>query len=106
MIEFFEYLIKSSVRKIFLILDNLRVHHFYIVKEWLTQESIKQKMEVFWLPSYSSELNSHEYLNCDLKRGLSDLPAPKNVANLMNMLQQNEARVAKYFTHAAIQYAA
>jgi len=38
LIEIFEHLIKSSVRKIFLILDNLRVYHFYIVKEWLTQE--------------------------------------------------------------------
>jgi transposase len=113
LIEFFKQLIKSGDRKIFLILDNLRVHHCYLVKEWLLQEDIKQKIEVFWLPSYSPELNPDEYLNCDLKRGLSDKPAPKNVTKLqqnveehMNLLQQNPDRVAKYFNHEDIKYAA
>jgi transposase len=112
-IEFLKQLIKSSDRKIFLILDNLKVHHCYIVKEWLAQEEIKQKLEVFFLPSYSPELNPDEYLNCDLKQGLSDKPAPKNVNQLktnvenhMNMLQYSPNRVAKYFNHKDIQYAA
>jgi len=68
---------------------------------------------VFWLPSYSPELNPDEYLNCDLKRGLSDKPAPKNVKELqknvenhMNMLQQTPDRVVKYFNHKDIKYAA
>jgi len=113
LIEFFKQLIKSADKKIFLILDNLKVHHCHVVKEWLLQEEIKQKLEVFWLPSYSPELNPDEYLNCDLKRGLSDKPAPRNVQQLqqnveshMNMLQQNPDRVAKYFKHKDIQYAA
>jgi transposase len=113
LIEFLKQLIKSSNKKIFLILDNLKVHHCKIVKEWLAGEEIKQQLEVFWLPSYSPELNPDEYLNCDLKRGLSDKPAPKtvktlqqNVENHMNMLQQNPCRVAKYFKHKDIQYAA
>jgi len=45
-------------------------------------------------------------LNCDLKRGLSDKPAPKNVKylqrnveNHINMLQQTPERVEKYFKH-------
>jgi transposase len=112
-IEFLKQLIKTGDKKIFLILDNLKVHHCYIVKEWLAQEEIKQKLEVFFLPSYSPELNPDEYLNCDLKRGLSDKPAPKqlkhlkqNVEEHMNMLQQNPDRVAKYFNHKEIQYAA
>ena len=69
-------------------------------------------LEVFWLPSYSPELNPDEYLNCDLKRGLSDKPAPKNVKQLqkneehMTMLQQTPERVAKYFTQKDIEYAA
>ena len=79
----------------------------------LRHSRIKQKLEVFWLPSYSPELNPDEYLNCDLKRGLSDKQAPKNVKELqcnvenhMNMLQQTPERVAKYFKHKDIQYAA
>ena len=113
LIEFLQQLIKTNDRKIFLILDNLKVHHCKIVKDWLEQEEIKAKIEVFWLPSYSPELNPDEYLNCDLKRGLSDKPAPKNVKELkknvenhMNMLQQTPDRVVRYFNHKDIKYAA
>jgi transposase len=112
-ISFLQQLIKSSERKVFLILDNLKVHHSKIVKAWVEQEEVKPKIELFFLPSYSPELNPDEYLNCDLKRGLSDRPAPKNVEELqknveshMTMLQQNADRVIKYFKAEEIQYAA
>ena len=112
-IEFLQQLIKSTDRKIFLILDNLRVHHSKIVKEWLAQKEIQARLEVFFLPSYSPERNPDEYLNCDLKQGLSEKPAPKNVESLrknvethMHMLQQNQQRVKSYFKHEDIQYAA
>ena len=58
-------LIKDADRKVFLILDNLRVHHSKLVKAWLCDK--KEKIEVFYLPSYSSELNPDERLNADLK---------------------------------------
>ena len=74
MIKFMERLIKSSEQKIFLILDNLKVHHSYIVEDWL--EEHKSQIEVFFLPSYSPELNPDEYLNFDLKAGVhSGTPA-------------------------------
>ena len=111
LIEFMKQLIKYKSNKIFLILDNLRVHHSKIVKQWIIEN--KDKIEVFHLPSYSPEKNPDEYLNCDLKYGLSDKPAPKNqeqlktnVENHMNMLQENEKRVMKYFNHKDIKYAA
>ena len=67
-------LIKGSERKVYLILDNLRVHHSKIVKAWL--EDHKEEIEVFYLPSYSPELNPDEYLNGDLKHCIrSGLPA-------------------------------
>jgi len=110
-IEFMEQLIKGKNRKIFLILDNLRVHHSKIVKEWVEQNI--ESIELFYLPSYSPEKNPDEYLNCDLKYGLSDAPAPKNIKQLkdnvtkhMLMLQQNSDRVKKYFNHKDINYAA
>ena len=110
LIEFLQQLIKTSDQKIFLILDNLKVHHAHIVKDWVATEDIKTKLELFFLPSYSPELNPDEYLNCDLKRGFSDKPAPKNVKELqknvenhMKMLQQTPDRVAKYFKHEDIQ---
>jgi len=112
-IDFLQQLIKSSDKKIFLILDNLKVHHAHIVKDWVAQETVKPKLELFFLPSYSPELNPDEYLNCDLKRGLSDKPAPKNVEELqknvenhMTVLQQNPERIKKYFKVEEIKYAA
>ncbi len=49
-IEFLEALIKDAGRKVFLILDNLRVHHSKVVKAWA--EERKDKIELFYLPSY------------------------------------------------------
>ena len=73
MIKFMERLIKDADKKIFLIVDNLKVRHSYIVKEWL--EKHEDKIELFFLPSYSPELNPDEYLNCDLKEGVHINPA-------------------------------
>lgn len=111
LIQFLEQLIKNQETKVFLILDNLRVHHSKLVKKWVEEHS--SRIELFYLPSYSPERNPDEYLNCDLKYGLSDKPAPKtqeklkeNLENHMNMLQNNSSRVAKYFKHKSIKYAA
>lgn len=111
LIEFMEQLIKSSSRKVYLILDNLRVHHSKIVKEWV--EANKDKISLFYLPSYSPERNPDEYLNCDLKQGLSAKKSPKNIDSLrdnvqrhMDMLSNNSERIAKYFKHESIKYAA
>lgn len=46
LILFMERLIRNSEQKILLILDNLKVHHSYIVKDWL--EDNKSKIEVFF----------------------------------------------------------
>ena len=111
LIEFMQQLIKSSSRKVFLILDNLRVHHSKIVKEWV--EEHKEAIALFFIPSYSPERNPDEYLNCDLKQGLSTKKSPKNaeilqtnVQNHMDMLSNTPERITKYFKHKDIQYAA
>ena len=64
LIKFMDRLIKGAEKKIFLIVDNLKVHHSYIVRDWLKAHEIE--IEIFFLPSYSPELNPDEYLNCDL----------------------------------------
>jgi len=111
LIEFMNQLIKGKKRKTFLILDNLKVHHSKIVKEWVEQNI--ESIELFYLPSYSPEKNPDEYLNCDLKYGLSDMPSPRNeeqlkdnVQNHMLLLQADQERVKKYFNHKDIKYAA
>ena len=57
-IEFLEQLIKSSDRKLYVILDNLRVHHSKIVKQWV--EENRDDIALFFLPSYSPELNPNQ----------------------------------------------
>ena len=111
LIDFMKRLIKGAKKKIFLILDNLRVHHAKVVKTWL--EDRTEEIEVFYLPAYSPELNPDEYLNCDLKQGVhSGKPArskaqlKKKVTSHMRMLQRKAARVKKYFEHPSIRYAA
>jgi hypothetical protein len=110
-IDFCTRLIKSAGRKVFLVLDNLRVHHAKVFKAWL--EKHEDEIEIFYLPSYSPELNPDEYLNCDLKAGVhSGKPArtkaqlKKKVVSHMRMLQKKSQRVAKYFEHEKIRYAA
>jgi hypothetical protein len=60
-IKFCRRLIKDADKKIFLILDKLRVHHSRLVKHWVEQH--QEQIELFFLPSYSSELNP-DYNNC------------------------------------------
>ena len=111
LIDFLKRLIKDAQRKVILILDNLRVHHARKVKDWL--QGKEDQIELFYLPSYSPELNPDEYLNCDLKAGVhSGKPARSKdqlktkVIRHMRMLQKTSTRVKKYFKHEKIRYAA
>lgn len=67
LIRFLKRLIKSNDRKIFLILDNLRVHRAISVRKWL--EDNKGDIEIFFLPSFIPTLNPSEYLNIDIMGG-------------------------------------
>ena len=110
-ITFLERLIEGSNKKIYLILDNLRVHHSKIVKAWV--EEHKEKIALFYLPAYSPDLNPDEYLNNDFKRNANAKNIPTNVKeltqnteNFMSMLSDDSDRVANYFKHEKIAYAA
>ena len=109
-ITFLERLIESNQKKVFLILDNLRIHHAKLVKAWV--EEHKEKIALFYLPAYSPDLNPDEYLNNDFKRNVNAKHIPinkkeltKNTEDFMNMLSQDSQRVANYFKHEKIKYA-
>lgn len=111
LIDFFRRLIKEADRKIFLILDNLKVHHARKVKDWLADH--KQQIEVFYLPSYSPELNPDECLNADLKDGVTRRAPARSKGQLkkaaishLRKLQKSPRRVRKYFEHKPVRYAA
>lgn len=73
LIEFLVALIKDAGRKVFLILDNLRVHHSKPMNAWVAER--QDKIELFYLPSYSPELNPEERLKADLKHACPKLKA-------------------------------
>lgn len=110
-VTFLERLIESSDKKIFLILDNLRVHHSKIVKTWV--EEHQKQIALFYLPAYSPDLNPDEYLNNDFKRNVNAKHIPvnkkelaKNTEDFMTMLSNNPQRIVNYFKHERIAYAA
>ena len=111
LIEFFESLIKDAGKKIFLILDNLGVHHCKPVKAWLAQNL--DKMAVFYLPSYSPELNPEERLNADLKHVIRSKVPVRTKAKLqaaaldhMTALQTKPERIKSFFQDPFVKYAA
>ena len=68
LIEFLQALIQEAGKKIFLILDNLRVHHSKLVKAWMALHNTQ--IELFDLPIYSPQLNPEERLNAGLKQDM------------------------------------
>jgi transposase len=102
---------KDTERKVFLILDNLPVHHGKEVKKWL--EKNKERMAVFYLPSHSPELNPDEYLNSALKERVhsgslarNELDLMKKTRSFMKRLQKRPEHIRKYFKHHNVPYAA
>ena len=74
LIEFLQALVRDGRRrhkKVFLVLDNLGVHHCKPVKAWLAEH--QRDIEVFYLPSYSPELNPDEMANADIKQAVTTL---------------------------------
>jgi transposase len=68
LIRFLERLIREARRKVFLILDRLRVHRARVVQDRLARHG--SRIEVHFLPSYSPELNPDEGVNADLKQAV------------------------------------
>ena len=111
LIEFLEALIKEAGKKVFLILDNLRVHHSKPVKAWAAER--QDKIELFYLPSYSPELNPEERLNADLKQAIGTKVPVRTKAKLklaasehMTKLEQSPDRVKSFFQDPRVKYAA
>lgn len=111
LIEFLQALIKDAEKKVFLILDNLRVHHSKLVKAWVAAH--EARIELFYLPSYSPQLNPEERLNADLKQEMGKRVPARTKAKLreaanehMAMLEQDPKRVMSYFQDRRVRYAA
>ena len=111
MIGFLKRLAHGREKRVFLILDNLRVHHSKALQKWLQEN--EEKIAVFYLPSYSPELNPEELLNADLKQSVTKaVPARNKLAltrtavGVLRSIQKQPARVEKYFEQNDVCYAA
>jgi transposase len=110
-IVFLTRLIAGARKKVFLIVDHLSVHEAAAVDEWLADKA--DRIEVFYLPKYAPERNPDEYLNCDVKANINTDGLPKEREELrgklhrfMQRLAKLPARIASYFEHKYIAYAA
>ena len=90
---------------------NLNVHKAKPVREWLARNV--DRIEVFYLPPYSPELNPTEYFNGDLKgeiqRGIPPKDAKERQRTVLGhsrRIQKTPARVRAYFKNRNIRYAA
>ena len=111
MIGFMKRLVHGREKRIFLILDNLRVHHSKEVKKWLKEN--EDKIQIFYLPSYSPELNPDEMLNADLKQHVTKAAPARNTIALtrtaigaLRSIQKQPGRIESYFGQKDVAYAA
>jgi transposase len=110
-IEFLRRLIKQNERKVFLIVDGHPVHRSKKVGRWLKKN--ERKIRLFFLPSYSPELNPDEMLNQDVKsnavgrrRAHNRIELIKNVRSYLRSRQRKPHIVRKYFHEKHVRYAA
>ncbi len=104
-------LLRSTTGKVFLIVDRLRAHMTPAVQAWVAAH--QERIEVFYLPRYSPELNPDEYLNNDLKGQVNATGLPHDKVEVRSHIQEFMRRllhlpehVMNYFQHPSVQYAA
>lgn len=109
--KFLIQMIKHSKQKIFFITDGHPAHKTKKLNEWLKEN--KAKIEVFFLPPYSPELNPQEYVNQDVKTNIIGKKRPinkaqmkSNVNNFMMKRKKDKRQVQKYFHVSHVKYAA
>jgi transposase len=110
-VVFLERLLRTSTRKVFLVVDRLKAHEKATVMDWI--EAHKDRIELFFMPPYTPEYNPDEYLNNDLKGNVHEAGLPGNKEELRSQVQRFMRRlfaapehVMSYFQHPCVQYAA
>jgi transposase len=111
LIRFLKRLIRDTDRKVFIILDNLNVHHSHPVVKW--QKKHADQIEIFYLPKYSPDLNPDEFLNSQFKQELGKRPDRRSKGSLetsarsvMHSLQKHTAKILACFRAPTTIYAA
>jgi hypothetical protein len=100
-------LVKGAGRKLFVIVDELRVHRARWVK------ASAERIELFHLPPYVPGHNPDEFLNNDVKQAMARRQVPGDKAALkadltsyMRGLQRRPAELRAFFQAPSVRYAA
>lgn len=108
---FLKRMIKYSKQKIYFVTDGHPAHKTKKLNEWLAKN--KTRIEVFFLPPYSPELNPQEYVNQDVKTNIIGKRRPinkeqmkSNVVDFMMKRKNDKTQIQKYFHGKHVKYAA
>jgi hypothetical protein len=108
---FLQRLVRGARGKVFLIVDNLKVHKAGKVEAWVAQH--QDKIELFFLPASTPEHHPDELLPSELKQSLGRRPAVRDKAGLESRLrgylhrrQRRPERVRALFQAPTTRYAA
>ena len=110
-LKFLRRLVKDTTRKLFVIVDNLRVHRARTVMAWEAEN--KDRIELFYLPPYAPERNPDEYVNNDVKQAMGRRTTPMDntamkagLTSHMRGLQRKPHKVRTFFQAPDVRYAA
>lgn len=110
-IEFLKRLIQGSKRKVFLIVDGGSSHTSKMTKSFVA--SVSKRLELFYLPPYSPELNPDELVWNHLKNhtvgrsvATDKKEFKKQVSKSMRSLQKNPEKIKSFFGKDTLRYAA
>jgi len=110
-ISFLRRLARQVHKKLFVVVDGHPVHRSKETKKWIGKQ--KGKIELFYLPGYSPELNPDEVLNQDVKSNAVGRKRPRSQSEMIKTVrsfllskQKQPEKVKSYFHEKNVQYAA
>jgi transposase len=114
-IEFLARLLRAGgERKLFLIIDSHPAHKAVKVRRWLDEKPAERsaRLELFFLPGYSPELNPDECLNQDTKQAVKKT-RPRDQREMIGKVRSHLRRrqkqpqiVRRFFQERHVRYAA
>jgi transposase len=110
-LKFVRRLLRLRRRRVLLIVDRHPAHRSAEVKRWLARHA--ERLELFFLPGYSPDLNPDEFLNQDVKSNALGRQRPQTRAELIGGVRsylrstQRQPQIVKsYFQAESVRYAA
>ena len=111
LLRFLRRLVKHAGRKVFLIVDRHPVHRSRAVSQWVAAHA--DRIQMYFLPGYSPELDPDEMLNQDVKtnavgkrRARSQPQMMRTMRGYLNRRRRDPELVKRYFHEESVRYAA